>query len=656
MPPPETRPAQAWHEGPGQGDERAPLIELRQVTKVYGQGTAAMQALGGVDLRIRQGEFVAVMGPSGSGKSTAMNILGCLDTPTTGSYWFKGLEVGGLTRDQRALLRRHYLGFVFQGFNLLSRTTALENVELPLIYRRTPAAERHRSAREALAAVGLTGWERHTPAELSGGQQQRVAIARALVTDPAVVLADEPTGNLDSARGREIMDLLTALNRERGITIVMVTHEPDMAAYAGREVHFRDGLVERRRQPRGGPLMLGNSLLLALREIRRNVLRSILTLLGIVIGVAAVIVMVTLGEGATLAVRQQIASLGSNLLIVRPGQHMGPGMSCRRPRLRHGRRPGPAPRHPRPGLGGPGGHPVHDRGGGQQQLVDLGGGRGQPVPRVPATGRSPPAGASPTASCARARRCASSAPRCARSCSAPRTPSASGCASKKISCEVIGLLEAKGQSSMGSDQDDIVLIPLRTLQRRIAGNQEVRVIYLSVGEGRSPEQAQADTERLLRERRHIVPGEQDNFSVRDMREIANMLAGTTQVLTTLLGAVASVSLLVGGIGIMNIMLVSVTERTREIGVRLAIGAREREVLMQFLVEAVVLSSIGGLLGILLALGASVGLAGVLQVPFVFNGRIVAIAFLFSAAVGVIFGYFPARRAARLDPIEALRHE
>jgi putative ABC transport system permease protein len=201
-----------------------------------------------------------------------------------------------------------------------------------------------------------------------------------------------------------------------------------------------------------------------------------------------------------------------------------------------------------------------------------------------------------------------------------------------------------------------VLIPLRTLQRRVTGNQEVRVIYLSVGEGRSPERAQADAERLLRERRHIVPGEQDNFSVRDMREIANMLAGTTRVLTTLLGAVASVSLLVGGIGIMNIMLVSVTERTREIGVRLAIGAREGEVLMQFLVEAVVLSSIGGLLGILLALGASLGLSGVLQVPFVFNGRIVAIAFLFSAAVGVIFGYFPARRAARLDPIEALRHE
>jgi putative ABC transport system ATP-binding protein len=228
-----------------------PLIELRQVTKVYGRGSAAMRALRGVDLGIRQGEFIAVMGPSGSGKSTAMNILGCLDTPSSGSYWFKGVEVGALSRDQRALLRRHYLGFVFQGFNLLSRTTALENVELPLIYRRVSARERHRRAREALAAVGLTGWERHTPAELSGGQQQRVAVARALVSDPAVVLADEPTGNLDSARSREIMELLGALNRERGITVVMITHEADMAAYAQRAVHFLDGLVARDARPAG---------------------------------------------------------------------------------------------------------------------------------------------------------------------------------------------------------------------------------------------------------------------------------------------------------------------------------------------------------------------------------------------------------------------
>jgi putative ABC transport system ATP-binding protein len=223
--------------------ESPPVIELRQVTRTYGKGTAAMQALRGVDLLIRPGEFVAVMGPSGSGKSTTMNILGCLDSPSSGSYLFQGVEVGGLNRDQRAMLRRRYLGFVFQGFNLLNRTTALENVELPLIYRGDPVKRRHELATAALAAVGLTGWENHTPGELSGGQQQRVAIARAIVTQPAVLLADEPTGNLDTARSREIMEILTDLNDQQGITIMMVTHESEMAAYAHRTIQFRDGLV-----------------------------------------------------------------------------------------------------------------------------------------------------------------------------------------------------------------------------------------------------------------------------------------------------------------------------------------------------------------------------------------------------------------------------
>jgi putative ABC transport system ATP-binding protein len=222
----------------------APLIALRDVTKVYGQGQAAMHALRGIDLDIRQGAFVAMMGPSGSGKSTCMNILGCLDTPTTGSYRFEGVEVGDLTRNQRALLRRNYIGFVFQGFNLLARTSALENVELPLIYRGVPLARRHARAREALAAVGLSGWEDHSSAELSGGQQQRVAIARALVTEPAVLLADEPTGNLDTARSLEIMELLARFNTEQGITIVMVTHEAEMAAFAREVVHFLDGHVD----------------------------------------------------------------------------------------------------------------------------------------------------------------------------------------------------------------------------------------------------------------------------------------------------------------------------------------------------------------------------------------------------------------------------
>jgi putative ABC transport system ATP-binding protein len=220
------------------------LIEFRQVGKVYGHGQGAVQALDGVDLGIARGEFLAVMGPSGSGKSTAMNILGCLDVPTSGSYLFDGHAIGNFDQDQRALLRRHYLGFVFQGFNLLNRTSALENVELPLVYRHVRRAERRARARDALAVVGLTGWETHTPAELSGGQQQRVAIARAIVTQPAVLLADEPTGNLDSARSHGIMELLVNLNREQGITILMVTHEPEMAGYASRVIHFRDGRLD----------------------------------------------------------------------------------------------------------------------------------------------------------------------------------------------------------------------------------------------------------------------------------------------------------------------------------------------------------------------------------------------------------------------------
>jgi putative ABC transport system ATP-binding protein len=231
----------------GQMDKQS-LIELRGVTKVYGAGHAATHALRGIDLHIGEGDFVAVMGPSGSGKSTCLNILGCLDTPTAGTYTFKGVDVGRLDRNQRARLRRHYLGFIFQGYNLLSRTSATENVELPLVYRRVPAKTRRAYARRALEAVGLQGWEKHSPSELSGGEQQRVAIARAIVTGPTVLMADEPTGNLDMARSHEIMQLLVELNRQQGITIVMVTHEPDMAAYARRIVHFVDGLVESDKQ------------------------------------------------------------------------------------------------------------------------------------------------------------------------------------------------------------------------------------------------------------------------------------------------------------------------------------------------------------------------------------------------------------------------
>ena len=401
--------------------------------------------------------------------------------------------------------------------------------------------------------------------------------------------------------------------------------------------------------------MLWNAFLLALREIRRNVLRSFLTILGVVIGVAAVIVMVTLGGGATKAVATQIESMGTNLLMIRMGQRMGPGSGIGVPPFDiedavalQRQIPGirvlaPSASQTATAVAGNNSWATSVTGTDNRYLDvrnwALATGRlfnegelraGKPVCLIGATVQ--------------------------RELFGNLDPVGENLRLKTLSCQVIGLLATKGQSSMGHDQDDLVLMPLRTFQRRIAGNLDVTLIQVSIQEGASTEAAKADIERLMRERRKIGAGEQDDFSVRDMKEVTDMLTGTTRILTTLLSAVAAVSLLVGGIGIMNIMLVSVTERTREIGIRLAIGALEREVLLQFLVEAVVLSSLGGILGILLALVAAVILADVLQVPFIFNGGIVITAFLFSAAVGIVFGYFPARRAARLDPIEALRRE
>jgi putative ABC transport system permease protein len=401
--------------------------------------------------------------------------------------------------------------------------------------------------------------------------------------------------------------------------------------------------------------MLANSLLLALREIRRNVMRSFLTILGIVIGVAAVIIMVTIGSGATAQVTEQIASLGSNLLMVRVGMHMGPGQATAAPPFdlddsQAILREIPAVADVAPSA--------------SQRLTAVYGNENW---TTTATGVDNKFFTVRNWAVHSGRQFLETELRAGKAvCIIGATigkelfgeldPIDASIRLGNFSCQVIGVLEAKGQSTFGSDQDDLILVPLRTFQRRIAGNQDISLIQVSVAEGRSTDKAKSDIEELLRARRHIIGSENDNFQVRDMKEITRMLTGTTQILTTLLGAVAAVSLLVGGIGIMNIMLVSVTERTREIGIRLAIGALEREVLLQFLVEAVVLSSFGGVIGILLAVSGSIGLARLLKIPFIFNPGIMVIAFLFSAAVGIIFGFFPAKKAARLDPIDALRHE
>ncbi|MBN1380203.1 MAG: ABC transporter permease [Deltaproteobacteria bacterium] len=401
--------------------------------------------------------------------------------------------------------------------------------------------------------------------------------------------------------------------------------------------------------------MLWNAVLLSLREIKRNVLRSFLTILGIVIGVAAVIIMVTIGGGATAQVKEQIASLGSNLLMIRPGMHVGPGRATEPTPFKMADVETIARQIDSVVAAAP-----NSRGsvtaifGNENWTTTVTGTDNQ---YFTVTKSAMEQGRIFTNSELRA-----GAPVCIigetvrKNLFGGQLFVGEKIRLQKFSCEVIGLLQAKGQSSMGHDQDDIVIIPLRTFQRRISGNQDISLIQVSIREGVDTEKAKRDIEDLLRERRHIATGQNDDFQVRDLKEIATMLTSTTKTLTALLSAVAAVSLLVGGIGIMNIMLVSVTERTREIGIRLAIGALEGEVLMQFLVEAVVLSSFGGVIGIILALLSSIWLAGLLKVPFVFNAGVCVVAFLFSAAIGVIFGYFPALKAARLDPIDALRHE
>lgn len=403
--------------------------------------------------------------------------------------------------------------------------------------------------------------------------------------------------------------------------------------------------------------MLWNAFLLALREVRRNVMRSFLTILGIVIGVAAVITMVTLGNGATAKVTEQISSLGTNLLELRPGQgHRGPGGTRSTADMFEIKDVQAIDRE----ISGVAAvAPVASQ---SSQVI-----YGNQNWSTTVTGSSNAylkvrnwtldIGREFTDGELRSGKAVCILGNTVRKeLFSGQDPLNATIRLEKLSCKVIGVFKSKGQSSFGMDQDDFVLVPLRMLQRRIAGNTDVSAISISAKDGISTEKIEQDIERLMRERRRILPGKDDDFHVRNMEELVSILTGTTKVLTGLLGAVAAVSLLVGGIGIMNIMLVSVTERTREIGIRMAIGAMEREVLMQFLVEAVVLSSFGGLFGIALALSASVWFAGMLQVPFIFNPGIVAIAFLFSAAVGVIFGFFPAQKAARLDPIDALRYE
>ena len=686
------------------------VIDVRSLTKVFALGGMETRALDGVTFAVGAGEFVAIMGASGSGKSTLMNILGCLDRPTTGQYFLDGIDVATLDEPALAAIRGTRIGFVFQNFNLLPRTSALENVELPLFYTtRGGATER---ARASLAALGLADRERNAPSQLSGGQQQRVAIARALINDPAILLADEPTGNLDSKTAAEIMATLRALNRERRLTVVLVTHESDMAACADRIVTLRDGrivsdqpnapvstaatsgpaslsLLPEPAKREGRPLVTFGrmALVAAWRAIARNAMRSALTMLGIFIGVAALIAMVAVGQGANQAVKAQIEALGTNLLIVLPGATTAGGVRAgfgSASTLRTSDAEAIKTEDPA----------VADVAYQTRQVAQV-----QSGDQNWSTGIQ---GVTPSFLSIRnwsvvtgrpftdedmqdAARVALLGQTVLRNLfGAQSNPVGATILVKHVPLTVIGVLQAKGQTGFGQDQDDAVLIPFSTAEQKVLGvtapgqsaaaagmaypappnpfgirpklTGYVGAILVQAVSTAAVDDALAQVTATLRRHHNIQPGMSDDFGVRNMSEITQAAAGSTRVMAMLLATVASISLLVGGIGIMNILLVSVTERTREIGIRMAVGARRLQVLQQFLVEAILLSVSGGVAGIVIGLVLSKVISLVARWPTALSPVAIIGAFFFSAAVGIFFGYHPARKASRLNPIEALHYE